>query len=251
MKLSFMTFVCPTWEIERAVAFARDTDYDGIEIRVDAGHAHGISSQSSAAERRRVKGVFAAAGVDVACVATSCHFACPDPEDHAANIASAKANLDLASDLGAPVVRIFAGGGIPALTPEAAQQVAAAFDEVGEYGAAARVCPMLECGHDIIKSAVEAKDVLERVTVANVGALWNHATLDDDTYGVLKARLRHFHVHNDVLEPQNTAILELAKRMKADGYTGYVSLEIIEGKDLSEELLRTTAARLKGTINRA
>jgi len=251
MKLSFMTFVCPTWEIERAVAFARDTDYDGVEIRVDAGHQHGISSQSSAAERQRVKGLFADQGVDVACIATSGHFARPDPTEHAAQLAAAKANLDLAADLGAPVVRIFAGGGIPALTPETADQVAAAFDEVGEYAAGTGVCPMLECGHDIIKSATEAAEVLKRVTISNFGALWNHATVDDETYDVLKDRIRHFHVHDDVLDPDNTAVFDLATRMKPVGYDGYVSLEIIKGEDLPEQLLRETAARLKGYINQA
>jgi sugar phosphate isomerase/epimerase len=251
MKLSFMTFVCPTWEIEKAVAFARNTDYDGIEIRVDAGHAHGISSQSSAAERKRVKELFAAEGVEIPCVATSGHFACPDPADHAANIAATKANLDLAADLGASVVRLFAGKRIPSLTPEAADQVATAFDEVGEYAAGTGVCPMLECGHDIIKSATEAAEVLKRVTVENFGALWNHADMDDETYDVLKDRLRHFHVHADVLDPENTAVLDLAKRMKAVGYDGYASLEIIEKKDLPEDLLTETAARLKGYMLQA
>jgi len=251
MKLSFMTFVCPTWEIERAIAFARDTDYDGVEIRVDAGHRHGISSQSTAAERKRVKDAFVSEGVEVACVATSCHFACPDAKDHAENLAAAKANLDLAADLGAPVVRIFAGGKIPALTPEAAAQVAAALDEAGEYAVGSGVCPVLECGHDIIKSATEAGEVLRRLTSRNVGALWNHATLDDPTYETLKDRLRHFHVHTDVLEVDNTAILDLARRMKPDGYDGFVSLEIIKGEDLPEDLLRETGARLKGFMQQA
>jgi sugar phosphate isomerase/epimerase len=48
MKLSFMTFVCPEWTIEEAVAFAREAGYDGVEIRVDAGHRHNISSESPA-----------------------------------------------------------------------------------------------------------------------------------------------------------------------------------------------------------
>jgi len=251
MKLSFMTFVCPEWEIERAVGFAAATDYDGVEIRVDAGHKHGISSQSPAAERQRVKDVFADAGVEVACVATSVQFASPDPGAHAEHLAAAKANLDLAADLGAPVVRIFAGGGIPALTAAAAEQVAAAFDEVGEHSAAAGVCPMLECGHDIIKGAAEAAEVIQRVTTANFGALWNHATMDDETFEALKSRIRHFHVHDDVLDPENTNLLDLARRMKRADYTGYVSLEIIKGENLPEDLLRETAARLKGYITQA
>jgi sugar phosphate isomerase/epimerase len=251
MKLGFMTFVCPEWDIETAVAFAARAGYDGVEVRVDSGHRHGISSQSSAAERKRVKRVFAAAGVEVACVATSVNFAFPDPAVHAQNLASARDNLSLAADLGAPVVRIFAGGKIPALTAEAANQVAAAFDEVGAYAAPLGVCPMLECGHDIIVGAAEAAEVIRRVKVANFGALWNHATLEDATYAVLKRRLRHFHVHEEVLDPANTAILELARRMKPAGYEGYVSLEIIKGHNLPEAELTATAARLKGYIARA
>jgi sugar phosphate isomerase/epimerase len=159
--------------------------------------------------------------------------------------------LDLAADLGAPVVRIFAGGRIPALTTEAAAQVAAAFDEVGEYAAGRGVCPMLECGHDIIRSATEAGEVLKRVTTANFGVLWNHASLDDETYAVLHARLRHFHVHHDVLDPDDPAFANLARRMQTVGYTGYASLELIEGRDLPEDMLRQTAARLRRCIREA
>jgi len=251
MKLSFMTFVCPEWDIETAVRFARDTDYDGVEIRVDAGHKHKVSSQSSPDERRQVKQLFADEGVDIACVATSVNLAFPDPEQHAENLASAKANLDLAADLGAPVVRIFAGGKIPELTPEAAEQVAAAFEELGEYAAASGVCPMLECGHDIIKGAAEAAQVIQKVRSPNFGALWNHSTMDDETFDVLKDRLRHFHLHDNVLDPDNANVLSLAKRVRAIDYAGYFSLEIIKGENLPEELLRETGSRLKGYLSQA
>ncbi|MBS3761667.1 MAG: sugar phosphate isomerase/epimerase [Planctomycetes bacterium] len=251
MKLSFMTFVCPEWQIERAIEFAAETDYDGIEIRVDAGHAHGISSESTSEERQRVKNLFADAGVEVASVATSVHFACPETEKHQENLESARANLDLAADLGAPVVRIFAGGGIPELTGEAADRVAAAFDEVGEYSKSSGSCPMLECGHDIIEGPEEASKVIRRVTTDNFGVLWNHAEMDDRTFEALKSRIRHFHVHDDVLEPENTAVRDLAKRMKAADYTGFVSLEIIWGENLPEDLLRETGSRLKGFIEEA
>jgi sugar phosphate isomerase/epimerase len=251
MKLSFMTFVCPEWEIEKAVGFAREAGYDGVEIRVDAGHRHGISSQSSPQMRRQVRELFRREGVEVSCIATSVRFACPDRAEHEANLRAARANLDLAADVGAPVVRIFAGGGIPQLTSEAAKQVAAAFDEVGEYARASGVCPMLECGHDIIKGADEAAQVLAKVRTRNFGALWNYSEMDDRTFDVLKDRIRHFHVHDEVLDPANTNIFRLAKRMKSIGYEGYVSLEVIKGKNLPEDLLRETAARLKGYIAQA
>jgi sugar phosphate isomerase/epimerase len=248
MKLSFMTFVCPDWPFEKIVKFAKEANYDGVEIRVDAGHKHGLSSASSAQTRQAVKKLFGDAGIEIASVATSVQFASPGAEEHGKNIDSAKANLDLAADLGAPVVRMFAGGGIPKLTPEAAQQVAAAFDEVGDYAKASGACPILECGHDIIKGSAEAAEVIRRIRTQNFGALWNDSKMDDAAFAALKDRLRHFHVHDEVLDAKNTNLVDLAKRMKTIGYRGYVSLEIIWGKNVPEDLLKETAARLKRQI---
>jgi sugar phosphate isomerase/epimerase len=248
MKLSFMTFVCPGWTTEKIVKFAKETGYDGVEIRVDAGHKHGISAKSSQEARRQVRKLFADEGVELASVATSVHFANPHPQVHKAQLEAAKIHLDLAAALGAPVVRIFAGGGIPKLTPEAARQVAAAFDQVGEYAKGSGSCPILECGHDIIKGATEAGEVIRQVRARNFGALWNSSMMDDATFTALKDRIRHFHLHDEVLRPDNTNLLELAKRLKGIGYRGFASLEIIKGKDLPEDLLKETAQRLKRQI---
>ena len=133
IKLGFMTFVLPEWEIERIVKFAKESGYDGVEIRVDAKHKHEISSRSSAEVRKYVRELFADEGLDIPCVATSVQFGSSDPSVRRENIESARMNLDLAADLGAGVVRMFAGGGIPKLTDEAAEYIAEAFDEVGDY----------------------------------------------------------------------------------------------------------------------
>lgn len=251
MKLSFMTFVCPDWDMKTIVAFARETDYDAVEIRIDTGHKHEVSSRSSSEDRKTVKKMFEDAGVEIACVAMGEEMARPDPDTHSENVRKAKANLDLAADLGAPVARIFAGGGIPELTADAADQVAAAFDELGDYAKGSGVCPMLECGHDIIKGAPEAAEVIKRVRTENFGALWNHSEMDDETFAVLKDHIRHFHVHKEVLDPDNANILDLAKRVTQINYSGYVSLEIIEKKNLPEDLLKETATRLKRYIAEA
>ena len=251
MKLSFMTFVCPDWEMEKIVKFAKEAGYAGVEFRVDCGHKHGISSQSTAAERKRARTMFRDGGVEIPCVATSVQMATPDQAKHREHITAAKANLDLAADLGAKVVRIFAGGGREVLTAEAADQVAAAFDEVGEYAKKSGVCPMLECAHDIIKGAAEAGEVIRRVTTKNFGALWNTSEMDDVTFDTLRPRLRHFHVHDEVLDPANSNILTIARRMKTIHFKGYVSLEIIHGQNLPEDLLRDTAARLNKFIAQA
>jgi sugar phosphate isomerase/epimerase len=251
IKLSFMTFVCPNWEIEKVVKFAKQANYDGVEIRVDAGHKHEVSSQSPADRRKYVKKLFDDEGVKVPCVATSIQFGSVDPAKRKENIVSAKANLDLAADLGAKIVRMFAGGGIPGLNMEAAGYIAEAFDEVGDYAKASGVCPMLECGHDIIVTAKEAEEVFKRIKTSNFCALWNYSEMNEQTFNVMKPRLRHFHVHEEVLDPKNDNILHLSKLMKTIGYDGYYSLEIIKGEDLPEDLLIETAKRLKGYIMQA
>jgi len=248
MKLSYMTWVCPDWQIEKVVEFAKEADYDGVEIRVDAGHEHQVSSQSSGERRRYVKKLFNDASIEIPSIASSVRFSSPEPMKRKENIEAAKADLDLAADLGAKVVRMFAGSEIPELTGEAADYIAAAFDEVGEHAVASGVCPVLESQHDIIKSAEEAAEIIKRVKTANFGVLWNHSDMDARTFELLKDRIRHFHLHDEVLEPENNNILHLAKLMKGIGYGGYISLEIMRGETLPEELLIETGKRLKGYV---
>lgn len=251
LKLSFMTFVCPEWKIEKIVKFAREAGYDGVEIRVDAGHKHGISSKSSSEERRYVKKLFDNEGVEVASIATSVQFAFSNPEKRRENIESAKANIELAGDLGAKVVRIFAGGDVPELTDEVAEYVAEAFTEVGEYATEYGVCPLLETLHDIVKSADDAIKVIKRVKTSNFGILWNHSDIDERSFNMVKDYIKHFHVHDEVLDPRNDNVLKLARKMKTTNFDGYVSLEIIKGHNLPEDLLIETAKRLKRYIEEA
>jgi len=246
MKLGYMTFVCPEWKIERVAGFAKEAGYDGVEIRVDAGHQHGISSESSTHIRQSVRKLFADESLEIPSVATSVCTASPDPKTHRENIDSGKLNLDLAADLGAGLVRIFAGGKRPAFDDEAADQIAAAFDELGEHAKGSGVSPMLECGHDIIKTAAEAAQVIERVTTTNFAVLWNHAEMDDITHDAFKSRLRHFHVHDDALDAESPHMRNLARRMVGLDFPGFVCLEIIKGHNLPEDVLRATATRIKG-----
>lgn len=251
MKLSYMTWVCPDWEIEKVVRFANETEYDGVELRVDTKHAHQVSSESSGEKRKYVKTLFDHANVEVSSIATSILFSSPKPEIRKKSIEDAKANMNLAADLGAGVVRLFAGKEIPILTDESADYIAAAFDEVGDYAKASGVCPVLESEHDIIKTAEEAAEIVKRVNTSNFGVLWNHSGMDARTFDLLKDHVRHFHLHDEVLEPDNDNILHLARLMKGINYSGYISLEIIRGHTLAEDLLIDTAKRLKGYVAQA
>ena len=91
---------------------------------------------------------------------------------------------------------------------------------MGAYAKASGVCPILECGHDIIKGRAEAVEVIQRVGTTNVGVLWNDSTIVDALLADLAQHLRHFHVHDEVLDTSNANIVSLAKQMTGVDYRG-------------------------------
>ena len=77
MKYAFMSFSCPTLTLPEALKLVSDSGYDGFEIRIDAGHAHGIETDMPAAKRREARDMARDMGVDLACLATSvCLWRC-------------------------------------------------------------------------------------------------------------------------------------------------------------------------------
>ena len=71
MKYSFMSFSTPELTLGGMLDAAKRYGYDGIEPRMDSGHAHGIETAAPAARRQAVRDDVAASGVALACLATS------------------------------------------------------------------------------------------------------------------------------------------------------------------------------------
>ena len=49
MKISFMTFACPTYTFDQVVSLALRHGYGGIEFRCDSDHKHGVMVESGKA----------------------------------------------------------------------------------------------------------------------------------------------------------------------------------------------------------
>ena len=207
--------------------------------------------QNHLIRKEKGSGLFIREGIEISSVATSVKFSHTDETKRRKNIEQAKQDIKLASHLGANVVRIFAGGASGELNSDLAKIIGDSFTEVGEYAIQDEVCPMLETGHDIIEGSKEALQVIENVRTPNFGVLWNHAQLDDQVFNDLKNYIRHFHVHNPVLDEENEDIKDLAQKMKKVDYKGYISLEIIRGENMAEKELKETAQRLNKQIAEA
>jgi sugar phosphate isomerase/epimerase len=197
MKLAFTTLACPGWTIEEAASQGRAAGYEGIELRLLDGEVVGPSL--SAANRRRVRDACAAEGLALICLDTSVRIAQPEREPREQQIRDGLAMLELAAELGAPLIRVFA------MPPEGVAPV----DSVP--GAAACLAPLAERAQELgIAVTLETHDafcdsrivaqVLEQVPGPGAGALWDllHpyriGEPFEETLARLRRRLLHVHV---------------------------------------------------------
>lgn len=255
-----MTFSTPGLSYDDILGFAAETGYDGIEIRIVAKHAHGIETDLSAADRAEAKRKAVDAGVDIACVATSCKYADPQTVDE--NIEATHAAIDLAADLGAPTIRVFGGQLGEGIDRETAiTNVASALASVADHAGERGVSVCMET-HDDWCDPAHVALVMKQVDRPAIRVNWDvlHpvrtdlATVDQ-SYQLLEPWITHVHVHDYDEKPMGNLVpigtgfvdhrraIELLVKM---GYRGYVSGEWINWSDPYTTHLPRELATLKG-----
>ena len=258
MKYSFMSFSTPDLSFPDMLATARRYGYDGIEPRLDAEHAHGVEVGITGAQRWDVREQAAAAGIEIACIATSLKYA--DPAETDTMIQQTHERIDLAADVGSCVLRVF-GGGIPSgVSREQAidimvESLCAVADHAGERGVKLSVET-----HDDWCDPVHVAAVLERVNHAAVGVNWDvmhpvrtGAATIEESFEILKPWVYHLHIHDGVggdvgLVPIGTGDIDhkaVLECLQTVDYTGYLSGEWISWEPYDIHLPRELAA-MKG-----
>ena len=108
MKPSWMTYgVLKALSRRDLLQMLKDHGFEGVEFRTDAGHGHGVEASIDGAERAQVVADCAAMGIDIMSVATGNRYHDTDPDELQDHIEQTMVRMDLASDLGAPRVRVF------------------------------------------------------------------------------------------------------------------------------------------------
>ena len=215
MYLSFMTFTCPDYELDRVLATAVRYGYEGIEPRAQEGHKHGIDVATTKKERARIKAQFADTGVKMSCLATSCRYALADGRDRQQMIEVTRQHIELAGDCGAPAVRVFGGP-----TPEGmdfadakkyvSESLAAVADCAKDHGV--YVC--LET-HDAYSRAADAAPVVAQVNHPNICINWDmmHCVRQGETveeaFGHVRDYVKHTHIHDGIWPEDDPNQIEL------------------------------------------
>jgi sugar phosphate isomerase/epimerase len=242
LRYSFMSFSLPEASLDQLLSAAREYGYDGIELRINARHGHGVEPENSGPERAAVRKAFSDAGVAVACVATSCRFA--DPATVDSECANARLAIELAADLGSHRLRVF-GGALPdgVERDAAVRGVATALASIADFAAERDVRVCLET-HDDWTSPEHVAEVMRAVDHPAIGVTWdvwhpsriNGLSLDD-AYHALAQWIGHVHFHDGMLRPDmldhramGTGQLDHRRvlRLLTDaGYDGFLSGEWI------------------------
>jgi sugar phosphate isomerase/epimerase len=156
----------PDADLATAVSLGRSWGYAGVELRLIDGEL--IDPAMPASARARVKRTLAAAGLPAVAVDSSIRLAGEDPG------AELRQFLELASDLEAPLVRVF-GGALPGDGPGRQARLEAAARVLEETAPAAErlgVAIGVET-HDAFSASAVVAELLALVDSAAVGAVWD------------------------------------------------------------------------------
>jgi sugar phosphate isomerase/epimerase len=234
--LAFSTLGCSGLPLPDVVALAQSSGWLGLELR--AAEDEPVHVGLSAAERASVRRLLTDGGVVPLAVASYVKVASGSISD-ADCVADAVRHAELASDLGAPYVRVFPGG--ESSGPDADQRAARRLSAISE-SLPDDVTVLLET-HDSHPRGVDIARVLEQVPAAGAGrvaAIWDvlHPWRFDEPLAVTADALAPFLMHvqvKDVASAQERTPLplgdgtvplsELYGQLRRLGYQGWLSLE--------------------------
>lgn len=252
-----MSFSCPEFGLEDILNIAARYGYDGVELRLDAQHQHGVEVGLGAPARGQVREIIGSGRIPVCCLATSCRFA--DPEDVKRHLQDALQRIDLAADVGVPRIRVF-GGKFPASVSreEAIALVAGSLRSIADRAFERGVTICMET-HDAWCDPEHVAEVMRRVDHASVGVNWDimhpvrtaHVTIEQ-SFDALGDWIRHVHFHDGddrdgglKMLPIGQGVIDhrtAVRLLKGAGYDGYLSGEWINWEPWEVHLPRELAA---------
>jgi len=230
MKLCFSTLGCPDWDVTEVAKQGKIYGFDGVELRIH-GERH-IDPSLNPSQRRKVKEMFADAGLAIAIISGYTRYCGDDKAMLEENVANQVINAQLAVDLGVPYVRTFLGDGAP-LTEAGILALRKACNEANKLG----ITVLMEI-HDALSSGKLAAELIKNVDSPGLGILWDiHHSLNSgetpaETWGYVGEFIRHVHIKDAradgkvCLMGQGTLpVNEITSLLKEKGFGGYLSFE--------------------------
>jgi len=252
LKYAFTTASCPDWSLERLIAAAEAYGYDGVEARVEWNHAHGIEPDATGNQRIAIRSALEKTDVTLCCIGTGCRYV--DADQHAEQIDHTHRSIDLAGDVGCPLIRVFGGQLNGEAREAAADRIVSAINAVVDHAAERGVTIVIET-HDDWAATGHIRPLVERVNHPNFAVLWDvtHPLVQagesiTDAHDALVGVMKHVHVHDANMvdgrfdwQPIGQGQFDIRQAIALllrEAYPGYVSGEWINWADPPETHLR-------------
>jgi fatty-acyl-CoA synthase len=232
MKLAFTSMVCPDWRLDRIAATAARLGYQGIELRIDAGHDHRVETPLLPGERAEVRKVLQDANLTCCCIATGLQLLTEGVVD------DADRRLELAASIGARGIRVFAGP-VPEFLgrQEWTLRLSENLRHMAELAQGYEVEVWLQT-HDALALGVDAAAIVRAANHPAAGILYDtlhpfrRGESIDATIAAVNGLVRHVHFRNGVRDPRRVIVKPLSEgdlpvddaftALVRMGYTGFL-----------------------------
>lgn len=244
MRFGFMSSVCPPLTLAELIDKAKHYNYEHLELRVEWGHGHSVELDSTPQQLSEARARFADSGIALSCIATGVSFVDADAQKRAEQVDLLKRYIELSETMGAKNIRIF-GDPVPKTPGEVAQALDWEADGIracDRLASEAGIALCLETHGNLIASYVA--EVLYRAEAQHTFVNWHaahhvrHGQPVDVAYVHLRDKIRHAHVNFGDKGPLPDTEKESLALLAQDGYTGFVSIEVINPPDSDATLRR-------------
>jgi len=253
--------------VEEAVARISALGLKGVELVAHAPCWH-ADPRASDEEIGRLKELVASKGLEIVAVSPATDYLKFTPDEQREQIEHTKANVDLAVRLGAPVVRIFAGGAVPEgrSWEECVRAVVEQLKECARYAEDRGIKLGIESHGKFGTDLNALAAIIERVNSPALGL-----TLDTANFLVngvdpveaarrLSGRIFHTHLKDAKVLPDGShkgtalgegdvPIREVIEELKRQGYDGWLCIEY-EGEEDPDVGLKKSVEFLRGLVSR-
>jgi sugar phosphate isomerase/epimerase len=240
MKFAFSTVSCPQWDLATVAARAKEYGYDGVEVRGFLNEPSATASDIFLTDPRKARETFEAAGVKIACLASSVAFKQNRKQD-AQMARDVMAYVDTARAVGCDLVKVFdtqikAGqtrGGTGSLMGDWLLPL-------GDYAAERGVTLVVENALSF-RSAKELWAIMDRISHPAIGVCWdvfNAGVIGERpavSVPLLNSRIQYAQVQDGKLGPLGVNYCKLGDgdiqvqnfliRLMGIGYGGWVTFE--------------------------
>ena len=231
--------------LEEAIDFCAELGFDAVDPT--AYYFTGYPETPRRADVHRIKQRAFLQGLAISGTGVRNDFTVPDKEQRAADVALVRRWVDVASDLGAPFLRVFAGHGPPEGYAEAEvfDWVVEGIEACVAYGEEHGVMIVLQNHNGLLKTSADVLRLRERIPSDWFGLNVDIGSLrTGDPYEEI-ARLAPYaytwqikeHVYRNGQE-EKTDVRRIVRIVREAGYRGYLPLETLGPGDPKEKLPR-------------